>query len=159
MTLYEIEEQIQQALDAAVDAETGEIYPEAYGAVEALEMIRAEKIEATACYIKNRSANAAAIANEIKSLQARKRAEEKRAEGAMSYLRYFLNGQKFNSPKVAITYRTSQSVEIDDIKNIPEEYLRYKDPEPDKTALKKAIKDGVNIPGVHLTNKLNMQIK
>lgn len=159
MTLYEIEEQIQQALDAAVDVETGEISPEAYGAVEALEMIRAEKIEATACYIKNRSASAAAIANEIKSLQARKRAEEKRAEGARDYLMCFLNGQKFNSPKVSITYRTSQSVEIDDIKKIPDEYLRYKDPEPDKTALKKAIKDGVDIPGVHLTNKVNMQIK
>ena len=43
-----------------------------------------------------------------------------------------------------------ESVVIDtkDVREIPEEYLTLKEPEPNKTAIKAAIKDGVDFSGL-----------
>ena len=43
--------------------------------------------------------------------------------------------------------------------DLPEEYIRYKEPEPDKTALKDALKRGEIIDGVSLVEKQSIQIR
>ena len=42
---------------------------------------------------------------------------------------------------------------------IPEEYLRFADPVPDKVKIKKDINDGTNVPGAALWETISMQIK
>ena len=50
-------------------------------------------------------------------------------------------------------------MEVSNVKELPEEYLKYKDPEPDKVKLKADLKAGVEIDGVCLITKENIQIK
>ena len=55
--------------------------------------------------------------------------------------------------------RKSEQVVVDDILKIDDTYLKYKMPEPDKVAIKKAIKAGVKLEGVHIEEKNNVNIK
>ena len=50
-----------------------------------------------------------------------------------------LDGATFKSTRASVAYRKSEKVECD-ITLVPDDYLRYKDPEPDKTKIKNAIK-------------------
>lgn len=160
MTLYEINEEIRAAADAAyiVDEETGEIL-EKDQYLDELEALKDVKIENIALYIKNLSAEAAAIKAEKDALAKRQKAAENKAEYLKRYLTGFLSGEKFKSPKVAISWRKTESVQVNDILKLPEEYLRFKDPEPDKTLLKKALKEGKQFEGVDLVEGQNIQIK
>lgn len=45
------------------------------------------------------------------------------------------------------------------IGDVPEEFLKFKDPELDKVAVKKAIKAGETVPGCELVARQNLQIK
>ena len=59
-----------------------------------------------------------------------------------------------------ISFRESERLEVDDESKIPDEYIRVTvKKEPDKTAIKKAIKDGREIDGVHLQRYKNIQVK
>ena len=42
---------------------------------------------------------------------------------------------------------------------LPEDYIKYSDPTVDKTALKKALKNGEEIEGARLVIRQNLQIK
>lgn len=46
-----------------------------------------------------------------------------------------------------------------DIYKVPDDYLRYKEPELDKAKVKKALKDGVEIAGCSLEVKNNLSVK
>lgn len=58
---------------------------------------------------------------------------------------------------VNISYRKSEKVEIDNEAEIPEEYWRVTK-EPDKTAIKQALKAGISM-GAHLEPTKSIQIK
>ena len=162
MTLYEINEAIQEALEAAVDPETGEITDDALLAqYEQLQMDRDQKVENIGLFIKNLEADAAAIKAETKNLAARAKAAENKAEHLRSYLQFCLDGEKFQSPRLAVSFRHSKKVEVDPARlyEIPDDYLRYKEPEPDKKAIGDALKAGQDIPGCQLVENVSMIIK
>jgi uncharacterized Zn ribbon protein len=50
-------------------------------------------------------------------------------------------------------------VEVEEGANIPDEFLRFKEPEIKKAELKNALKKGTKIQGVSLVEKQNIQIK
>lgn len=152
-TLYEID----QAILDCVDMETGEIID--IEKLDQLQMDRGRKIENTALYIKNLLSDAAAIKEEKDKLAERQRVCEGKVRRLKGYLSEYLAGEKFKTPKVAISYRRSESVNVSDIWKIPEEYLKYKDPEVNKTAIKAVIKSGGEIPGAQLVETQNIQIK
>ena len=56
MNLYQIDQQIENLIQASVDLETGEILPDASTKLDALIQDKNQKIINTAKYIKNRSA-------------------------------------------------------------------------------------------------------
>ena len=152
-TLYEINEEILNC----VDTETGEIIdPEK---LSQLQMDFDDKVEGIALWIKDLLSDAAAIKAEKDKLNERQKVCENKAKNLKEYLSGFLAGQKFKTPRVAISYRKSESVNVSDICKIPDDYLKYKDPEPDKTKIKSALKAGVSIPGVELIENRNIQIK
>ena len=70
-----------------------------------------------------------------------------------------LSGQDFKTARVALSFRKSSEVQIDDIEELSDEYLRYKAPEPDKAAIKAAINEGKEVAGARLVSKANLQIK
>jgi hypothetical protein len=160
MNLYEIDSEIRALLDAMIDPETGELIEEdLLDDLNALEATRKEKIESTALYAKSQRAFALAIAGEISALNTRKKAAEKRAEWTEKYLSEILGGEKFDTPKVSISWKKTQAVKITDMLKLPKQYLRYKDPEPDKATLNKELKAGKKIAGAELVTNLNMILK
>jgi hypothetical protein len=51
-------------------------------------------------------------------------------------------------------------MEVDDWKSVPEEYLRQKDPEINKTAIKEALKAGEDLSGIaHLEQTEGVRFK
>ena len=137
-TLYEIDEEILNC----VDQETGEIIdPEK---LAQLQMDFDKKVEGIALWIKNLLSDAEAI---------------KAERNVKEYLSGYLCGEKFKTPRVSISYRKSESVEVQDISKLDEEYLKFVDPEVDKTKVKKALKDGIELSGVVLVQNNNIQIR
>lgn len=162
MTLYEIDKAIQEALEGAVDPESGEIIDEELlEQYDKLIMDRDQKVENIGLYIKNLEADAAAIKTEAKNLTARAKAAENKAEHLRNYMQFCLNGQKFQSPRLSVSFRRSQKVEVDQNRlfEIPDDYLRYKDPEVDKKRVSEALKAGEDIPGCTLVDSVSMIIK
>lgn len=150
--------QIDQAIAACVDPETGEVIdPEA---LDALMMERDQKCENIALWIKNLEADAIAYKAEKDAFASRQKAAETKAEQLKAYLAAALGGQKFSTTKCAISFRSSEKVDIPDETIVPKKYLiktvTYK---PDRTAIKAAIKAGLEVKGCELISKLNAQIK
>lgn len=163
MTLFEIEDAIANCVklegrDDYIDVSTGEIIDTA--ALEQLEMDRDKKIRNIACWIRNLESDEKQLAEQEKIFKERKNACKNKRESLKAYLAAFLNGKKWENNEVKISWRKSESVEITaPVKTLPEIYLKYADPEPDKTLLKKDIKAGKVIPGVAVVVKNNMSIK
>lgn len=160
MNIFEFDKVIADAIERAIDQETGEIVDElALEGLEQLEMDRNTKIENSVMYIKDCNARADAIKQEIKVLQARAKTFENKAEATKKYLQSALAGEKFESAKCKISYRKSESVNIDPDALIPSQYIKIREPEYDKKALKQALKAGEKIDGVEIVVKSNIQIK
>lgn len=161
MKLYEIDEMIMQAFDEAVDQETGEIVNEAaYAALDSLQEARDQKIEGVLLWIKNLVSDAEELKKEKMAFAERQQQAEKRAESLKRWVSMALNGEKFSTPRVSVSWRSSEAVEYaGDVTDLPAEYIKVRDPEVDKMALKKALKAGEVIEGASLVKRQNMQIK
>lgn len=153
MNLYEID----RAILECIDPETGEIAD--YEAFEQLQMEREQKIENVALWIKNLAAEAKALREEEKAFAERRKRAENKAESLKRYLDSILQGEAVKTTKFAVSYRKSEQAIVDDLLKIPEEYLKYRDPDVDKTAIKAAIKSGAEIPGCHIETVNNISIK
>lgn len=158
MTLYEINQQIANAIELGFDPETGEILDSS--ALEQLQIARDEKIENIALFIKDLNAEAKAIADEMDNLKKRKITTANKADSLQQYLRNMLSGEKFKTSKCSISYRKTQAVNVLDQEALPREYIRVKiTEEPDKMAMKEAMKAGEEIPGAELEERTSMIIK
>ena len=158
MNLYEIEQEIL----SCVDMETGEIVD--LNKLDALTMERDRKIENLALWVKNLEADANAYKAEKDSFAQKQKVAENKAKSIKEYLSKFLDGTNYKSTKVNVSFRKSVSVDVFSLHTLMEydncdKYLKYKEPEVDKTAIKNAIKDGGNVPGCILVEKQNIQIK
>lgn len=80
-------------------------------------------------------------------------------ESLKRYISGYLEGTSFESARVKVSFRKSESLEILEGAVIPDEYLKFKEPEVNKTDLKKAIKEGLQLPGVSIVENQNIQIK
>lgn len=153
MKLYEID----NAILNCIDDETGEIVDAEK--LNELQLARDEKIESIACWIKNLTAEAEALKKEKQAFADRQSWTEKLIENLKEYLSNALDGQKFSTAKVQVGYRKSEQVNIEDVYKIPENYLTYLEPKPDKAELKKLLKSGVKVEGCTLIEKNNIQVK
>lgn len=157
MTLFEIDKAIQD-FEFEIDEETGEILNP--NALEELEMAREQKIENVGLYIKNLEAEADAVENQEKTFAIRKKRIRKKIEGLKGFLEYALQGEKFKTDKVEMSFRKSESVHVTDEHLIPDEYKLFTVvKKPDKKIIKDALKKGKEIMGCELIEKQNIQIK
>lgn len=157
--LYEINAQIEALFDAAIDPETGEVNEDLYAEMEALQMAREEKIENIGLYIKNLRSDADQIKAEKNALAEREARARAKADRLAEYLKDALAGEKVSTARLSVSYRKTQAVECKDFLAVPAEYLRIKDPELDKAAVKEAIKAGGVVPGCELVDRVSMIIK
>ena len=160
--LYEIDQEI---LDC-VDLETGEILDTEK--LDALQMERERKLEGVALWIKDMKAEAAAVKEEADKLTARKKALENKMDGLKTWLLMALGGEKLSTPRCKVYQTHNQRVVIDDEKALidmflsspsGEKFLRMKDPEIDKTALKDSMKQGYEYEFAHLEETESVVIK
>jgi predicted small secreted protein len=167
MTLYDIDNRILEIIERGfiVDEETGEIidaHEEVNTKLEELEFDRTSKIENIALYIKNMESLVNSIKAEEKLLADRRRAREKRIENLKNYLTSSMvaaNENGIETSKVCISFRKSESVVVNE-EILDRKYLNEKVTyTPDKTAIKKALKDGATIDGAYIETKQNLQIK
>ena len=161
-SLYEIDQEI---LDC-VDEETGEILDTEK--LDALQMEREAKLEGVALWVKDMKAEAAAAKEEADKLTARRKALENRMESVKAWLLQALNGEKLKTARCSVYQTHSQRVVIDDEKALidmfmtspfGEKFLRMKDPEIDKTALKDSMKHGYEYEFAHLEETESVVIK
>lgn len=163
MKLFDIDERLAACVkldeSRVVDTESGEIID--LEAIAALEMERDKKIENLGCWYKNLLADAEALKAQKNAFAEREKVAKAKAESLKGFLGRYLNGKKFETAKVAMSFRKSEAVEFDAkcIGDVPEEFLKFKDPELDKVAVKKAIKAGESVPGCELVARQNLQIK
>ena len=158
MKLYEI----NNAILNCIDMETGEIIDTEQ--LDKLQMERETKIEGVACWIKDLKAEAEALKNEKQALAERQRVAENKAESLKKWLAYALQGEKFKTTKCAISFRKSEAVEVTEeglkvLMKEHDELLTYKAPEPNKTAIKQALKDGLSVEGIQLVQNTSVIIK
>ena len=160
--LYEINQDI---LDC-VDLETGEILDTEK--LDALQMEREAKLEGVALWVKDLKAEAAAVKEEADKLNARKKALDNKIDGLKNWLLFALGGEKLKTPRCNVYQTHSQRLAVNDEAqvfdyiwslNAPSIYIREKDPELNKEAIKQALKDGVKIPGAALEETESVVIK
>ena len=160
MNLYEINNEIL----SLVDEETGEILD--FERFEQLNMEKDKKTENIALWIKNLNADSDMLKKEIDNLKDRKNRAERKEEQLRKYLSYMLDGQPFETSKVACSFRKSTSVQVDDEQSFVnwamenrKDLLSFKQPTISKTDIKNCLKAGEIIEGAHLVENNNLQIK
>lgn len=166
MKLYEISLEIENAINCLqVDEETGEIINAEN--LEQLEIEFKEKAENIGLFIKNLDCEINAIKDEEKALSERRKSKEKKAENLKKYLSKWMlssGNENIETSRILLKHRTSSVVEVDDnfvswAKENNDTLLNYKEPTADKTAIKQAIKDGLEINHAFIIEKQNLQIK
>ena len=158
MKLYEIDNAILEC----IDMETGEVIDAEK--LDALNMERDAKIENVVLWIKDLKAEAEAIKAEKSALAERQKVAENKVESLKKWVAYALGGQKFSTAKCAVSFRNTESVEVTEegleaLMKEHDELLTYKAPEPNKKAIKDAIKDGLSVAGVQLVQNVSTIIK
>lgn len=160
MKLYQISDAIRQALDhIELDEETGEIL--SADALHAVEAEAAEKIEATALYLRELDAEAKAAKDEADRMIARVKSMQKRSDYIKSMLLDALHATgKVKTGRVTVSIRTTKAVEIAEGADLPEAYTTVKTTvSPNKVAIKQALLDGVEVPGCHLEARESVSIR
>ena len=162
-----------------VDDDGNPVDPEAYrkemqeawfDTLDGMEQALVEKAENVAVYIKNTEAEAKNLKAEEDKLKARRQSKEAAAKRMREYLMRCMKQAsigKIDKPKAVISIRdNAESVEISDSEKFVkwaeafgDEYLRYKAPEVNKTAVKNALRSGVKIPFASLTRSQSLTIK
>lgn len=160
MKLYEIAPALRFALDdIVVDEETGEILSS--DALHAVEAEAAEKIEATALYLRELDAEAKAAKEEADRMIARVKSLQKRSDYLKSMLLDALHATgKVKTGRVTVSIRTTQAVAVDEGASLPEAYTTVKTTvTPNKVAIKQALLDGVEVPGCSLEARESVSIR
>jgi len=96
-------------------------------------------------------------------LQAAKKQREKASEYLKDRIKHAMDLfeiEEIKTPLVKINFRKSETVEVDDVNQLPAAYKVIKVTEQaDKAAIKAALKDGVEVTGCSIETHRNLQIK
>lgn len=153
MRLYDIDE----AILSCIDTDTGEILDA--DKLNALQIEREEKIENVALWIKNLKSDAEALKAEKQAFADRQKAAENKAESLKKWLTEALAGEKFKTTRVAVSFRKSKSVQVEDIWKLDDSFVKYAEPTADKAAIKKAIEAGQEVAGATLVENVSISVK
>ena len=176
--LFEIQDIMMNLLEYGVD-EDGVIIEDEQEFIDLYNSIQIDlntKLDNTNCLMKVIDGELSVIDKEIKRLTAEKSAREHKKEWLKNRVDYFVKRQftdengnideesvhkyKLELPHSKISYRKSDSVEVTDFDKLPEKYIKTKiEKNPDKVAIKNAIKGGETIEGAKVVTNYNLQVK
>ena len=162
MKLYEIPEEYRKVLEGVrVDEETGEIL-----GTDALVEFAGdlnETIKNTGLYLFELDSEAQQIDAQIKRLKARKDGMKRRADTLKNLMLDAMTSsglKKVSDPLVTVYLRKSTATIVDEMDILPKDLLRVKvETSPDLIAIGKKLKAGEVVPGAHLEERQNVNIK
>ena len=161
-TLYGITAELNDIL-AQLEELGGEITPELEQALSINEEQFVAKAEDYGHAILNLKGMAAAAKAEKERLTALQRFYEntqKRLTDALSNAMQVFGHDKVENATMRLSLRHTTATEVDDLDALPQEYKTTKvEVVADKTAIKKAIQQGEDVPGAHLVENVSLQIK
>jgi phage terminase small subunit len=159
-SLYNI---TREAIELASQLEEGELTPEMETALSINQNELQEKAINYAYAIKSMEDDVTAIKEEIKRLQAIETAKSnaaQRMKQSISNAMEIYGIDKVTSPTLNLSFRRSESVEVDLVEALSNDFKIIKTTvTADKVAIKQAIKQGENITGARIVEKFNLQIK
>ena len=162
MTIFKIQAEYQQIVNELIE-NGAELTPELELALQITKDNFHSKSESYAFITRQFDAELDIIDNEIKRLQQAKKTREKAIERLKANIELAMNTfevDKIETPLIKISFRKSESVEVEDVNQLPNEFKVIKLTETaDKFKIKDAIKAGVEIIGCYLKTNRNIQIK
>lgn len=157
--LFEIDDEIRGLLDNLEVDDDGCITPEDMKKLSELNEEREKKLENVTLYYKELVREAEDLKAEANILEKRAKQAEKQAEGLKMYLSLALGGEAFKTARVAVTFRKSSKVIIDE-NLLSEKYFKENiSYTPDKDRIKKLLNLGESISGAYIRETNNIQIK
>lgn len=159
MKLFEI----PSAMEELIDQETGELTDEEQYLALAERLENGK--EYIALQIKNLESDAEALAVQKDIFAKREKVARNAASRLKGYLSMLLDGATLKTDKVSVGWRKSKKVVLDDnfiywaIENGETDFLREKQPEVNKTAVKEALEQGKELPYASLEETQNIQIR
>ncbi len=161
-SIYQISKEAAEIISALEETE-GELTPEMETALAINQSELQEKAINYAYAIKSMDDDVVSINEEIKRLQAIKTAKTNasdRMKESVKNAMQLYGIEKLTSPTLTLSLRKSESVEVDLVEGLSNDFKITKTTvSPDKIAIKQAIKQGERITGARLVEKLNLQIK
>lgn len=162
--LYEL---TQDYLQISSMMEDPELDPQALlDTMEAVEGALEIKAENYAKVIRNLEGDIAAIKNEVERLSAKRKTLENNIKFMKSALQMSMEvtgKTKFKTELFSFNIQKNAPavvMDVEDINDVPEEYLKYKDPEIDRAAIKEAINNGADLSGIaHLEQGQSLRIR
>lgn len=164
--LWEIPQLIEDAEDFMCNPETGEMLTdeEIKAYVDALQMEADAKVKYFSLDALNLNAEIDAMKNQKKMLDGRIKTAERKLDWIKRYVSTCLKGEKWKADdgSVAVSYRnTKDAVKVNCIEDVPSEWFKtpHYESNLNKTAIKEALKNGTEIPGVQLEDRVSVIIK
>jgi hypothetical protein len=162
MNIYNIQSEYQQLVNQLIE-NGGEITPELELALQINKDNFHSKSENYGYITKQFDGEIDIIDNEIKRLQQAKKSREKtiqRLKDTIELAMITFDIDKIETPLIKISFRKSESVEVTDVNELPNEFKVIKVTESaDKLKIKDALKSGMFIEGCSIKTNRNLQIK
>lgn len=163
ITLYSAAETVRHLMEQ-IDPETGEL-PEGF---EQAREIVAGKAQACAAFILSNNAEADMVEAHAKALLDRVKQARKRSDWLKQYIQGHMTACGITEIKsddrtfsATLAMGRDESVDVFDEAQLPADYMREipATSAPDKTLIKKAMKDGFDVPGARLVKRDRLTIK
>ena len=162
---YEIHDLIREVMDRAVDPDTGELTDSGIAELHALSSAANHSAADLACYIRELELEAESVKSVLAEMAKRAVQLENRAAKWRAVLLETMDSigsTGIKDARITVAVRANPpSVNIDDVDELPILYCRVIPLriEPDKTAIKAALKSGETIPGVSLVSTRRVVIQ
>ena len=160
MNLYQIEKQYLELADRLIE-QGGEVTDNQMTVLTDNKDMLDTKVINIGYVIKKFDAEVQIIEAEIKRLQDLKRVREnakERLKERVSHAMMLFTINEIKSPLMNVSFRKSESVEVDDIEKLPVECYTL-EKKVNKTEIKRLIKEGKDINGARLVTNQNIQFK
>lgn len=167
MNTHEIKNEffaIQELLEnEEFNEETGELIDNSETIKQLLNEIEDErdiKADSIAYLIKEANESELSLKAETARLNERKAMFIRQQDSLKQLLDFLLGGEKLKTDRFTFSYRTSQSVKINNEDLIPAEYLNVKETfTPDKKRIKEALQDFNDVAGCEIEVKKTLGVK
>lgn len=163
LNLYQIENEYRSIAQQLMDAE-GELNPELEQSLAINKEQLQLKSQGYAMVIREAEAEINIIESEMKrlmDLQDKRNSLVSKLKERISQAMELYGIEKIETPLLTISFRKSESVEIDNFDLLPNEYKVVPEAKPraDKKAIKEAIKSGIDVQGAYIQSNKSLQIK